>query len=185
MTKKETAMILATLKAAYPSFYRDMSQEDAMAAANLWYDLFSDSDYTLVRAAVKALIKTRTSTFPPVPGEVTEQIQKLLHPGELDAQEAFDLVRHAAVHGSPYDPQEAFYALPDAVQRVVGSPAQLKAWMMVSEEEFETVVASNFRRAWDARRKSDREWEALPAGSREVAQAIAAGVFKQLPEGTV
>lgn len=182
MTKKETAMILATLKAAYPSFYRDMSQEDAMAAANLWYDLFADNEYTLVLAAVKALIKTRTSTYPPVPGEVTEQMQKLMHPDELTESEAWSLVKHAAMRGL-YNAQEEFDALPPAVQRVVGSAHQLRSWASMDSSEFDSVVASNFQRSYRARRKADREYEALPAGSREVAQAITAGVLKQLPGG--
>ena len=182
MNKKETAMILATLKAAYPSFYRDMSQEDAMAAANLWYDLFADNDYTLVLAAVKALIKTRTNTFPPVPGEVTEQIHKLTHPDELTSADAWTMVKRAASRGL-YNATEEFDKLPPPVQRIVGSPAQLRSWAEIDPQQFDTVVASNFRRAYDARRESDREYEALPQGAKEVMQEIAAVAFKSLPEG--
>lgn len=182
MTKKETAMVLATLKAAYPGFYRDMSGEDAQAAANLWHGLFADEDYTVVAAAVQALIKTRTNTYPPVPGEVTEQIHKLRHPDELTASDAWTLVKRAAANGL-YNAQEEYDRLPPSVQRAVGSPAQLRSWAETDPSTFETVVASNFRRAYEARRASDREYEALPQGAREVMQTIAAAVFKPLPEG--
>ena len=181
MTTRETAMILATLRAAYPSFYRDMSHDDVTATASLWHGLFADEDYTVVSAAVQALIKTRTNTYPPVPGEVTEQIHKLTHPDELSAQDAWALVKQAASRGL-YNAQEEYDRLPPSVQHAVGSPAQLRAWAETDPSTFETVVASNFRRAYEARRASDRELEALPSGAREVMQTIAAGVFKSLPE---
>lgn len=182
MTKKETALILATLRAAYPGFYRDMTPEDAQTAANLWQGLFADEDYKLVSAAVQTLIKTRTSTFPPVPGEVTEQIYKLAHQDELGEAEAWALVKAAAARGT-YNATEEFDALPPAVQSVVRSPAQLRSWAQMDTAEFESVVASNFQRSYRARRAQDREFEALPAGAREVAKEIAGALFKALSEG--
>lgn len=182
MTAKQSALILATLRAAYPGFYRDMTADDIQTAVNLWHGLFADEDYTVVLAAVQALIKTRTSTFPPVPGEVTEQIHKLTHPDELSSADAWALVKRAASRGL-YNATEEFEALPAAVQRVVGSPNQLRSWASVDPQEFETVVASNFRRAYESRRASDREYEALPQGAKEVMQAISAAAFKELPGG--
>lgn len=184
MTKKETALILATLKAAYPSFYRELSPDDAQAAANLWQTLFADEPYDLVLAAVQALIKTRTSTFPPVPGEVTEQIRKLTHPDELSAEDAWSLVQRASSRGI-YNATEEFNALPRAVQRAIGTPAQLRAWAVVDPQEFETVVASNFRRAYETMVRRSHELDALPAGAKEVMTAISGAVFKTLPEGRI
>ena len=44
-----------------------------------------------------------------------------------------------------------FEKLPEEVRRVVGHPSQLYEWAMLDTREVNTVIASNFRRAWRAR----------------------------------
>ncbi len=66
MTREETIKVLAVLKAAYPSFYKDMRRDEGESVVALWCDLFVDDDYQLVAGAVKALIATETSGYPPV-----------------------------------------------------------------------------------------------------------------------
>ena len=41
MTRQEALAIMAMLKTAYPSFYKDLSKEELSAAVNLWATMFS------------------------------------------------------------------------------------------------------------------------------------------------
>lgn len=52
MTKQETAEVMAILAAAYPRFYANQTDEDKMAAVNLWYRHFADVSYNVMLQAV-------------------------------------------------------------------------------------------------------------------------------------
>ena len=74
MTREETQKILAVIRAAYPSFYKDSTKSDIAVAINLWQDMFIDESYQNVALAVKSIIKT--SKFAPAIAEVLEQVNK-------------------------------------------------------------------------------------------------------------
>ena len=64
MDRLETADILAVLKAAYPQFYNGLSPKEANKIVNLWAEMFKDEPVMVVAVAVKAMIASRTNTFP-------------------------------------------------------------------------------------------------------------------------
>ncbi len=181
MTKAETAKIMATLWAAYPGFYSKAGNGDQSAAVELWQKCFEAEPYELVSAAVYGLIKVRPNSYPPAIGEVTAQIQRLVRPGELTAMEAWNLVAKA-LRNSAYGSEEEFAKLPPAVQRVAHSPSQLREWALMDADTVQSVVASNFQRAFTARQKSDREFEALPPAVRQYVASLVEGgsVLKRL-----
>lgn len=74
MTRDETIKILAVLKAAYPNFYRDMRREEGESVVALWCDMFIDDEYPVVAEAVKTLIASDTSGYPPVIGVVKARV---------------------------------------------------------------------------------------------------------------
>ena len=80
MDRLETADILAVLKAAYPQFYNGLSPKEANKIVDLWAEMFKDEPVMVVAVAVKAMIASRTNTFPPNIGEVKEQITKMRMP---------------------------------------------------------------------------------------------------------
>ena len=82
MDRLETADILAVLKAAYPQFYNGLSPKEANKIVDLWAEMFKDEPVMVVAVAVKAMIASRTNTFPPNIGEVKEQITKMRMPKE-------------------------------------------------------------------------------------------------------
>lgn len=92
MDRLETADILAVLKAAYPQFYNGLSPKEANKIVDLWAEMFKDEPVMVVAVAVKAMIASRTNTFPPNIGEVKEQIAKMRMPKEMTAAEAWTLV---------------------------------------------------------------------------------------------
>ena len=88
MTKYETAVIMATLRAAYPQYYARQSVEDAEAALNLWAMQFADEPADDVAAAVSAYIACDTKGFPPSIGQIKEKLDMLraeANGGELTA----------------------------------------------------------------------------------------------------
>lgn len=174
MNTVETKKIMAALWAAYPGFYAKAGNEDQANAVELWQTCFDAEPYELVSAAVYALIKTRPNSYPPAIGEVTAQIQRLIRPNEMTAMEAWGLVAKA-LRNSAYGSEEEFAKLPPAVQRVAHSPAQLREWALMDAGTVQSVVASNFQRAYAARQKSDREFEALPPAVRQYVAALTHG----------
>ena len=99
MDRLETADILAVLKAAYPQFYNGLSPKEANKIVDLWAEMFKDEPVMVVAVAVKAMIASRTNTFPPNIGEVKEQITKMRMPKEMTAACRFT----AAASGMGHD----------------------------------------------------------------------------------
>lgn len=172
MDRLETADILAVLKAAYPQFYNGLGAKDANRIVDLWAEMFKDEPVAVVALAVKAMIASRTSTFPPNIGEVKAQIIKMQMPQEMTAAEAWALV-YRAISNSGYCAREEYDRLLPAIQRLVGSPNQLREWGMMNSETVQSVVASNFQRSYTARVKSDREYMALPSDIKQMISGVA------------
>lgn len=172
MNRVETAGVLSVLRAAYPQFYRGVSAKEAERTVSLWQELFKDEDARVVSVAVKAMIASRTSTFPPVIGEVKEEIQKMRAPRRMGEAEAWHLVA-AAIRNSLYNAQTEYDKLPPTVQRLVGSPQQLREWASMDTDAVASVVASNFRRAFRVRAASDWEFQKLPADIRQAISGAA------------
>ena len=178
MNKTETIKIMATLKAAYPQYYRDMPDADVKAAVNLWQSMFDDTPYETVAAGVKAFMAADAKGFPPSIGQVKERITLLTRPQDrLTEQEAWALVKKA-LRNSAYGYREEFEKLPSDVRAIVGSASVLREWGQINMDEVDTVVASNFMRSYRARVQYEREYDALP----QSVKLFAAGVSARMPE---
>lgn len=179
MTREDTLDLLSVLKAAYPNFYRDMTRQDAGHVVDLWFEMFKDEPVELVALAVKAHIATDTKGFPPHIGAIKDAIVKIQQPNEMTELEAWGLVQKALRNGY-YGAQEEFDKLPPVVQRLVGSPNQLREWALMDSETVSSVVASNFQRSYKARASHEREFLALPAEVKNTMQQIAESM--KMPE---
>lgn len=178
MTREETLAIMGVLKAAYPNFYKGMGRADAEGIVDLWSSMFDQEPAQLVAMAVKAHIANDKNGYPPHIGAIKEAIVKLRTPEEMTEQEAWGLVLKALRNGI-YGAQKEFDALPPLVQRLVGSPTQLKEWAMMDGDAVNSVVASNFQRSYKVRSASEREMLALPADVRQAMQALGGGMTMQ------
>ena len=165
MTKNETLKVLSVLKAAYPQFYAKQSPQDLQGIVVLWSMMFADHPYEVVDNAVKGVIATDTSGFPPSIGIINEMIRKLEKPLQDTSNDAWVLVRNAIRKSALFSKRE-FEALPQDVQRAVGSPSQLHDWAMMPPETVDSVVASNFMRQYRAMESSRNEIAALPSNVR-------------------
>lgn len=166
MTKQETLMILGVLKAAYPGFYATIKPAEAEGIVGLWQEMFFEPAQ-VVAAAVKALIATRTSTYPPTIGEVKDMIWLLMGSSRTGAAEAWSLVMDAISDDGIYGAEKGFAALPPDIQSIVGSPAQLTQWALMDAETVQSVVASNFMKAYREHQAHKKRVEALPPDIRE------------------
>lgn len=188
MNRDETALIMATLRAAYPSFYRNASEYDAQTALNLWATMFEDEPYKLVEAAVMQYIATDAKGYPPHLGAIKNSVYKLSTPdADMSEMEAWGLVKNA-IRGASLSPctrrfiggeleektsaERNFDELPTILQGIVGSPYQLAAWAEVPSEDMETVVQSNFMRSYRARAQHERERMLMPSSVREMVQGL-------------
>lgn len=172
MNRSETSAILTILKTAYPQFYRGIDVKEAERTVSLWHEMFKDDPVDVVAVAVKAMIASRTNTFPPNIGEIKEEIAKMRSPNEMTAIEAWGLVA-AATRNSLYNAQAEFDRLPPTVQRLVGSPLQLREWATMDADTVSSVIASNFQRAYRVRSTNDREYMKLPADIKKVISGVA------------
>lgn len=183
MTRAETIKTMSVLRAAYPMFYSNMSSEDTKTVVELWSRILGEYDYSVVNAAIVGLISTRTSTYPPVPGEVVEMIHRLTEPRQMDGAEAWGLVA-GALRNSLYGFHEEFQKLPPPVQAAVGSENQLREWAMVDAGEVSTVVASNFQKAFRITAAREKELAKLPGSVKTfVAECLQGGGLKMLEGG--
>ena len=198
MDRTETIKIMAVLRAAYPQYYAKQSADDLNGIVALWNEMFSDETYDVVAMAVKALIKTRVSTYPPGIGEITEKIMQITQPEQMTEMEAWALVR-LAIRGASMDPSSRLFTngvqseqtsaevnfdrLPPILQRLVHSPSQLAAWERLPNDEIETVIQSNFMRSYRARAKNEREYIALPSSVKTFMEALSDGMKMPQLEG--
>lgn len=169
MDKFETTSILAVLRAAYPKFYQGISREEANSIVNLWAEMFADDPAEIVATAVKAMIASRNSNFPPNIGEVKEQIRKITAPDSMTEQEAWSKIYKAIVNAG-YDSKAEFDKLPKSLQRLVGSPQQLFEWSMMDVTTVQSVVASNVMRSFRAIQVQEQEQAKLPQSVKRFLQ---------------
>lgn len=171
MTLQEVGQVMDIITMSYPAFYAKKTDEEKYETSVLWASLFEPYPVELVAAAVKSFIGTDEKGYPPVPGQIMAKVRLLTKPEEMTEAEAWNLVRKAAGN-SIYNAQKEFDKLPPVLQRLVGSPNQLREWGMMEGDEFQTVVASNFQRSYRARAASEREYLALPPDVRALADRI-------------
>jgi hypothetical protein len=169
MNREETAAIMSILQAAYPRFYINQTEKDMTAALNLWATMFEDNPAQLVTEAVKALLTTLV--YPPTIADVKSKILLLTRPPDLTEQESWNLVMKA-ISSANYYAQENFDKLSPILQRLVGSPNQLREWAQMDTEDLQSVVSSNFHRSYTARVKQEKEYHVLPSSSKQIISGL-------------
>jgi len=181
MDRKELLGIFALLEANYEAQFAKKTDLNKKAMVNLWTEHFIDKDYNLVYAAVNTYIATDTSGFIPNVGQINEQIRNLTRKDAMTEQEAFDRI-HKAVCNSGYHAREEYEKLPPTLQRLVGSPNQLKEWAVMDADVFNSVVASNLMRSYKAVVKDEEFKQALPESVKQLL-GDAVGSFKSIEGG--
>lgn len=166
MTREETIKILAVLRAAYPRFYAGMGKAELENIVSLWQGSFAEP-YSMVSASVKILIESDEKGFPPVIGQVKAKIRLLTQREDMTEAEAWSMVSKAVRNGL-YGSAEEFDKLPPPLQKLVGSPSQLRERAMMDSETVNSVVASNFQRSYKVIAAREAEVAKLPEDVRQL-----------------
>ena len=167
MTKQEALSILIILKTAYPTFYKDYNKNDINSAVDLWATMFADDPAHIVTEAVKSLICTLK--YPPTIADVKEKITYITQPSQMTEMEAWDRVRRAINY---YHASEAFANLPPILQKIVGSPNQLKEWALMDIDTVNSIIQSNFMRSYKAKVAQEKEYAMLPQSTKKLSKGL-------------
>lgn len=168
MDREETKKIIRIMCASYPNY----KPSDISETIDVWASMLSDYSYEHIAVALKSYIATDTSGFSPSIGQLIQKANSLVKKdGELNEIEAWTLVSKAIRNGY-YGAEKEFEKLPPIVQKAVGSPAQLRMWATTDSKSIETVVASNFIKAYKTEVKRAEEYARLPEDVKAIMQKM-------------
>jgi len=158
MTKLELGKVLELLESYYKGFY---SGNDKVKVFEAWYPMFQDDDAAEVNRAVVAYICTEkfAPTVAGIKGLMAEERMR----GQMTEMEAWSSVREAIDKSSTKTKAiEAYNALSPVVRKVCGSPSMLAYWYKLTDQELETVVASNVQRSYREWARREAVYYAIP-----------------------
>lgn len=72
VNREESIKLLALIKVAYPSAYKDMDKETKLATVNMWQTTFPSVPYAIMEMAFNRF--RMTSKFPPTVAEMAEEL---------------------------------------------------------------------------------------------------------------
>lgn len=75
MNKQEATKLLALIKIAYPTAYRDMDEASKKATVNMWQMSFPDVPYPIMEQAFNHF--RMVSKFPPTVAEMVEELRNV------------------------------------------------------------------------------------------------------------
>lgn len=75
MNKQEAIKLLALIKVAYPTAYKDMDQASKQATVNMWAGSFPDIPYPIMEQAFNHF--RMVSKFPPTVAEMVEELKQI------------------------------------------------------------------------------------------------------------
>ena len=77
MNKQEAVKLLALIKVAYPTAYRDMDEASKMATVNMWASSFPDMPYPIMEQALSH--HRMVSKFPPTVAEMVAELKSIYY----------------------------------------------------------------------------------------------------------
>lgn len=163
MTKDEVRKLLLVMDAIFTSF--NVKEPEDMVDA--WHFILQDYPADEILLGLKTFISTQGSAYAPSVSELIAMTRKPKELTELSESEAWSQVRKA-ISRSIYNSREEFEKLPEEAKRVVVRPDQLAEWAMMSSDEVNTVVRSNFRRSYEAMNKMAAEIATMPTEVRNL-----------------
>lgn len=186
MTREETALIVKTLRLAYPGFYSKYKPGDFTDLVALWATMFADENALIVTEAVKQLIKTHTG-FPPEIADVNAKIEEMARAatGEPTNEEYWTILRRALADGT-WGAQKQFDALPEPLKQYCGSPSWLRDHATMDTDVVDSVIHGQFLKQFPAVKKAQEYRESMSPALREAItrlyKPIDGGDYKPLNE---
>lgn len=163
MTREEAKQLVMTMTVAYPNYH----PADTTFTVNVWASMLEEYDFQQIQIAFKKYVLSDTSGFAPSIGQLTEHLLDAAEGDDIGELQAWDMVSRA-IGNSGYHSESEFQKLPPAVQRAVGSAANLKEWALMDISVVHSVVQSNVIRNYRAAVKAMRNEAKLPPGFRQL-----------------
>ena len=167
MTRDETVNLIRSIVSLYPNWKPDNLTE----TVNAWHWALEDYPAVGIKAALQIYIKTNKTGFAPSVSQLRDARHEPQNREELTEGEAWHMVRRA-IADSGYHAQEHFDNLPPIIQKVVGSPTMLRQWGMTDSDEVNTVIMSNFQRAYRAMLSRQEYEHKVPAQLEELVKGL-------------
>ena len=89
MNREESIKLLALIKVAYPTAYKDMDKETKLATVNMWQTTFSSVPYAVMEMAFNRF--RMASKFPPTVADMAEELVNVHYQALEGAMEAHSL----------------------------------------------------------------------------------------------
>lgn len=89
MNREESIKLLALIKVAYPTAYKDMDNASKQATVNMWQTTFQETPYPIMEMAFNRF--RMASKFPPTVAEMCEELRHLYWQATEDAVVAASL----------------------------------------------------------------------------------------------
>lgn len=86
MTREESIKLLALIKVAYPTAYKDMDKESKLATVNMWQMSFPTVPYVIMEMAFNSF--RLKSKYPPTVAEMVEELRDSYYNAVLNANVA-------------------------------------------------------------------------------------------------
>lgn len=77
MTLEESIKLLALIKLAYPTSYRDIDKETKLATVNMWQRNFGGVHFSIMEMALDHFVKK--SKFPPTIAEMCDELKSIYY----------------------------------------------------------------------------------------------------------
>lgn len=158
MTREETVKIIRIICGSFPNF----KPSDLSETVDIWNMMLDEYTYNQIAGGLKSYILSDSTGFAPSIGQLIAKVKTIEETAQLNESEAWGLVSKAIRNGY-YGAVEEFSKLPPLVQKAVGTPDNLRNWSQTNLESVETVIQSNFLRAYRAEAKRAAEISKMPS----------------------
>ena len=163
MKKAEMIKLLKFLNSYYQQKfeYPKPDKEDSKMIEETWYMFLEDYDYSIIRTAAKKIVIEKE--WPPTPGEVVREIEKLKMPDEekLSGQEAWGkIIKLIRRYGTEYGREKIFENITEISRAAIDAVGGLRIIGMSDENE--TFLMNNFIKVYESFNKRKKETEMLP-----------------------
>lgn len=158
MTREETVKIIRIICGSFPNF----KPSDLSETVDIWNMMLDEYTYNQIAGALKSYILSDSTGFAPSIGQLIAKVKTIEEPAQLNETEAWGLVSKAIRNGY-YGAVEEFSKLPPLVQKAVGTPDNLRNWSQTNLESIETVIQSNFLRAYRVEAQRAAEISKMPS----------------------
>ena len=164
MTAQEILKLIFVVKAAYPRPFERYTKADYDNMQVAWGMALEDFSYAEASRGLKSFLKGDSKGFPPSPGQIVNEIQKMkFNPKtEMTAAEAWELVYKAICDLRWDEPEIEFNKLPKTCQRAIGSASALADIAQMDTNNVMIGEKARFIRQYDMIREHEKDFEKLP-----------------------